>query len=65
MTQREQRERVAELFATHGRTEPLPANDWRAMPPAAFDPSVKPQPLALFPAPDPTGTPDLFDTEES
>lgn len=34
--------------------------DWRDLRPAAFDTDAKPQPLTLFPEPDPTGTPDLF-----
>ena len=36
-----------------------PMSDWTLIPVGAFRDPL-PQPLALFPTPDPTGTPDLF-----
>jgi hypothetical protein len=46
--------------------EPAPVGqDWRDMPPRTFDREAKPQPLALFPEPDRSGTPDMFDTTET
>lgn len=38
--------------------------DWRDMNPRDYDATAPAQPLTLFPAPDPAGTPDLFDAED-
>jgi hypothetical protein len=38
--------------------------DWRALLPRDFRSDAPHQPLTLLPAPDPTGTPDLFEADQ-
>lgn len=40
------------------------ASWWLDMGPEQFDTSLKPTQSAMFPAPDPLGTPELFDLSE-